>query len=210
MEWTEVLRLHPGNGVPRGPRAGPIAGPIRGGGAPGVSTYAVGMTSDSASEAPRLSPGDAFPDFALPDAEGHTHRLADFAGQYLVLYVYPKDDTPGCTAEACDFRDNLALKATGAQVLGLSRDDAQSHTAFAEKHSLPFPLLSDPDASFMRRIGAYGTKVLYGKASEGVKRSTFLVGPDGRVVKAWLAVKVEGHADAVVRAIESDKAEAHA
>ena len=158
-----------------------------------------------APDAVKLVPGDTFPAFALPDGEGHTRRLSDYAGNYLVLYVYPKDDTPGCTAEACDFRDNMQLRQHGAQILGLSRDDAGSHAAFAEKFSLPFPLLSDPDAEFMRGIGSYGTKVLYGKSSEGVKRSTFLVGPDGRVVKAWYAVKVEGHADAVVRAIEADK-----
>ncbi|WP_424949409.1 peroxiredoxin [Deinococcus sp.] len=162
------------------------------------------MTHDAADV--RLTPGDAFPDFALPDGEGQTRRLSDYAGRYLVLYVYPKDDTPGCTAEACDFRDSLALKAHGAQILGVSRDDAASHTAFAEKHSLPFALLSDPGAEFMRSIGAYGTKVLYGKASEGVKRSTFLIGPDSRVVKVWYAVKVDGHVGAVVKAIELDKA----
>ncbi len=174
-----------------------------------VCIYAVSMTSDPAADSVRLTPGDAFPDFSLSDGEGRAHRLADYAGKYLVLYVYPKDDTPGCTTEACDFRDNMALRQHGAQILGLSRDDAESHQAFAEKHSLPFPLLSDPDADFMRQIGSYGTKVLYGKASEGVKRSTFLIGPDGRVVKAWYAVKVEGHADSVVKAIEADK-QAHA
>jgi len=164
------------------------------------------MTTDPApTQDVRLSPGDAFPDFSLPSADGRTHTLGEAAGKYLVLYVYPKDDTPGCTTEACDFRDNMALKAHGAQILGLSRDDADSHMAFAEKHSLPFPLLSDPDADFMRSIGAYGTKVLYGKTSEGVKRSTFLIGPDGRLVKAWYAVKVDGHADAVVKAIEAHR-----
>ncbi len=153
----------------------------------------------------RLAPGDAFPDFALPDGAGQMRRLADYHGKYLVLYVYPKDDTPGCTKEACDFRDNVALRQHGAQILGLSRDDAASHTDFAEKFSLPFPLLSDQDAEFMRTIGAYGTKVLYGKSSESVKRSTFLIAPDGRLVKAWYAVKVDGHADAVVKAIEADR-----
>ena len=170
-----------------------------------ATTYAVGMTADAAPGSVRLVPGDAFPEFTLPDGEGRPHSLRDYAGKYLVLYVYPKDDTPGCTAEACDFRDNAALKSHGAQILGLSRDDAVSHLAFAAKHGLPFPLLSDPSADYMRRIGAYGTKVLYGKSSEGVKRSTFLVGPRGTLVKAWYAVKVEGHADAVVKAIELDR-----
>lgn len=162
------------------------------------------MTSEPA-DAVRLAPGTAFPAFDLPDGEGKRHQLSEYRGRYLVLYVYPKDDTPGCTAEACDFRDNMALRQHGAQVLGLSRDDAASHAAFAEKHSLPFPLLSDSSADYMRQIGAYGMKVLYGKASEGVKRSTFLIGPDGTLVKAWYAVKVEGHADAVVKAIELDQ-----
>lgn len=170
-----------------------------------ATTYAVGMTADAAPGSVRLVPGDAFPEFTLPDGEGRTHSLRDYAGKYLALYVYPKDDTPGCTTEACDFRDNLALKSHGVQILGLSRDDAASHRAFAEKHGLPFPLLSDPSAEYVRRIGAYGVKVLYGKSSEGVKRSTFLVGPDGTLVKAWYAVKVDGHADAVVKAIEADK-----
>jgi thioredoxin-dependent peroxiredoxin len=161
--------------------------------------------SSGPADAVRLEPGDVFPTFDLPDGEGKRHHLSEFSGKYLVLYVYPKDDTPGCTAEACDFRDNMALRQHGAQVLGLSRDDAASHQAFAEKHSLPFPLLSDPDAAYMREIGAYGMKVLYGKASEGVKRSTFLIGPGGQLVKAWYAVKVEGHADAVVKAIELDQ-----
>ncbi len=153
----------------------------------------------------RLTPGEPFPDFALPDAQGQTHRLADYAGRYVVLYVYPKDDTPGCTKEACDFRDSALLKAHGAAILGVSRDDAQSHRAFAGKYSLPFPLLSDEDASFLKGIGAYGPKNLYGKVTEGVRRQTFLIGPDGRLVKAWLAVSVDGHADAVAAAIEANR-----
>ncbi|WP_104990401.1 peroxiredoxin [Deinococcus sp. NW-56] len=155
--------------------------------------------------APRLQPGEAFPEFALPDAGGHLHRLSDYAGRYVVLYVYPKDDTPGCTKEACDFRDSASLKALGAAILGLSRDDAASHSAFAEKYSLPFPLLSDPDAEFLKELGSYGPKTLYGKVTEGIKRQTFLIGPDGRLVKSWLAVKVDGHADAVAAAIEADR-----
>ena len=161
----------------------------------------------SASPDPRLQPGDAFPPFSLPDADGRTHTLAEYAGRFLVLFVYPKDDTPGCTQEACDFRDNAELRTLGAAVLGLSRDDADSHRAFREKHSLPFALLSDPGAEFMRQIGAYGMKTLYGKVSEGVKRSTFLIGPDGRLLRAWYAVKVDGHADGVARAIREGQAQ---
>lgn len=153
----------------------------------------------------RFQPGDAFPDFSLTDAAGQPHRLADYAGRYVVLYAYPKDDTPGCTKEACDFRDSALLKSHGAAILGVSRDDAGSHQAFAEKYSLPFPLLTDPDAAFLKTVGAYGPKNLYGKVTEGVKRQTFLIGPDGKLVKSWLAVAVEGHADAVAAAIEADQ-----
>ncbi|ANE44826.1 peroxiredoxin [Deinococcus puniceus] len=166
------------------------------------------MTTPDAPETPetsRLQPGEAFPAFALPDADGKTHALADYAGNYVVLYVYPKDDTPGCTKEACDFRDSAPLRAVGAAILGLSRDDAGSHTAFAEKYSLPFPLLSDPDATFMKEIGSYGPKTLYGKTSDGVKRQTFVIDPQGKLVKSWLAVKVEGRADAVAAAIAADQ-----
>ena len=161
--------------------------------------------TDTPTEVPRLQPGEPFPDFALPGADGTTHRLSDFAGSSLVLYVYPKDDTPGCTKEACDFRDNATLRAHGARVLGVSRDDAASHAAFTEKYSLPFPLASDPDAAFLREVGAWGSKNMYGKLTEGVKRVTFLIGPDGRLVRAWWVVKVEGHADAVAKAIEADR-----
>ncbi len=150
--------------------------------------------------------GQPFPDFALADASGQTHRLNDYAGRYLVLYVYPRDDTPGCTKEACDFRDSAPLRALGAAIVGVSADDADSHARFAEKHSLPFPLLSDPDAGYLRSIGSYGPKNLYGKVTEGIKRQTFLIGPDGTLVKGWLAVSVDGHADAVAAAIEKDQA----
>ncbi len=150
--------------------------------------------------------GQPFPAFSLPDASEKLHSLSDYASKYLVLYVYPKDDTPGCTKEACDFRDNATLKAHGAAILGVSQDDAQSHDKFAEKYSLPFPLLSDDSGQFLKSIGAYGSKNMYGKITEGIKRQTFLIAPDGRLVKSWLAVKVDGHADAVVAALEKDKA----
>ena len=150
--------------------------------------------------------GDAFPAFTLNDAAGQAHSLAEYAGRYVVLYVYPKDDTPGCTREACDFRDNALLREQGAAILGVSADDADSHARFAEKFSLPFPLLSDPGAAFLRSIGSFGTKNMYGKVTEGIKRQTFLIGPDGRLVKSWLAVKVDGHADHVAAAIEKDRA----
>lgn len=156
------------------------------------------------SEPTRLQPGDLFPEFSLPDAQGTLHSLAQYEGKYVVLYAYPKDDTPGCTKEACDFRDNALLKSHGAVVLGLSADDADSHQKFAEKFSLPFPLLSDEGAEFLKSIGSYGEKNMYGKVTQGIKRQTFLIGPDGKLVKSWLAVKVDGHADAVAEAIEKD------
>lgn len=155
-------------------------------------------------ELKKLHPGDPFPEFSLPDASGTLHSLAQYEGKYVVLYAYPKDDTPGCTREACDFRDNAVLKAHGAVVLGISADDADSHRKFAEKFSLPFPLLSDRDAEFLKSIGTYGEKNMYGKVTQGIKRQTFLIGPDGKLVKSWLAVKVDGHADAVAEAIEKD------
>ena len=155
-------------------------------------------------ELKKLHPGDPFPEFSLPDASGTLHSLAQYGGKYVVLYAYPKDDTPGCTREACDFRDNAVLKAHGAAVLGISADDADSHRKFAEKFSLPFPLLSDHDAEFLKSIGTYGEKNMYGKVTQGIKRQTFLIGPDGKLVKSWLAVKVDGHADAVAEAIEKD------
>ncbi len=152
------------------------------------------------------SEGQPFPDFALPDADGRLRRLSDFAGRYLALYVYPKDDTPGCTKEACDFRDNAELRALGAEVVGVSRDGAGSHAQFAEKYSLSFALLSDPDAGFLKRVGAWGEQSRGGEVSEGVRRSTYLIGPDGRLVRAWTNVKVDGHADEVAGEIARDQA----
>ena len=145
----------------------------------------------------RLETGKPFPQFVLPDASGNLHKLSDHLGSYVVLYVYPKDDTPGCTQESCDFRDHAFLMSSGAIVLGLSADDADSHSHFAAKYQLSFPLLSDPSLECIRRIGAYGTKNLYGRISEGIIRSTFLIDPQGVLVRAWYAVRVEGHVDQV-------------
>jgi len=152
----------------------------------------------------KLEAGQPFPNFALPDASGVVHTLEENRGKYVVLYVYPKDDTPGCTKEACDFRDALELRALGAVILGVSADDAASHQNFSAKHSLNFPLLSDPNHTFMRSVGSWGTKNMYGNVTEGVKRSSFVINPDGVLVKAWYAVKVDGHANAVTKAIRED------
>ena len=145
------------------------------------------------------------PPFTLTDADGHQVSLADFRGRDVVLYFYPADDTPGCTKEACGFRDawdNLA--ARGVAVLGVSPDSAASHRAFATKYRLPFTLLSDPDHTVMRAYGAYGEKTLYGRKVTGVIRSTVWVGPDGRVRRHWPRVaSAAAHPAKVLEAIRA-------
>jgi peroxiredoxin Q/BCP len=151
--------------------------------------------------------GDPAPDFALPDETGTIHRLDDQRGRWTVVYFYPKDDTPGCTVEACAFRDaNDDLVAAGATVWGISPDDARSHGRFREKFHLNFPLLSDEDHATAEAYGAWVEKVNYGKRYMGIQRSTFLVGPDGLVARAWHRVKPEGHADEVRAALEVARA----
>ncbi|KIX84712.1 thioredoxin-dependent thiol peroxidase [Thermus filiformis] len=151
-----------------------------------------------------LEAGELAPDFALPDQEGRLHRLSDYRGRWVVLYFYPKDDTPGCTKEACGFRDEKGrLEELGAVVLGVSADDVESHKRFAEKYRLNFPLLSDPAKEAIRAYGAWGKKTLYGKEYEGVLRQTFLIDPEGRVAKIWRKVSPEGHAEEVAQALEA-------
>jgi peroxiredoxin Q/BCP len=136
-----------------------------------------------------LEPGDKAPAFNLSDAEGKNVSLQGFAGRHVVLYFYPRDDTPGCTKEACGFRDAWHdLRELGAVVLGVSGDDAESHRRFASKYRLPFTLLSDPDRSVMQSYGAYGEKTMYGKKVVGVIRSTVWIGPDGRIRRRWARV----------------------
>jgi peroxiredoxin Q/BCP len=136
-----------------------------------------------------LEPGEKPPAFTLTDAAGGKVSLRDFAGKHVILYFYPQDDTPGCTKEACGFRDAWDdLRELGAVVLGVSADDADSHERFAAKYRLPFTLLSDPDRTVMRAYGAYGEKTLYGKKVVGVIRSTVWIGPDGRVRRHWARV----------------------
>jgi len=149
-----------------------------------------------------IEEGKAAPNFTLVADDGRRVSLRDFRGRKIVLYFYPKDDTPGCTVEACAFRDNMeALASKDAIVLGVSRDDTASHVRFKKKYGLTFPLLSDPDAAVHRAYGAWGTKVLYGKETEGVIRSTVLIDEKGRVAKHWPRVKAEGHAAEVLEAI---------
>jgi peroxiredoxin Q/BCP len=149
-----------------------------------------------------IQEGDKAPDFTAIDQDGNTHSLEDYKGKFVVLYFYPKDMTPGCTREACDFRDNIArVKDLGAVVLGVSPDSAEKHAKFVDKESLNFPLLADEEKKILEAYGAWGEKKMYGKTFLGVKRSTFLIGPDGTIAKAWPNVKVKGHVDKVLDTI---------
>ncbi len=146
------------------------------------------------------------PEFSLRDQEGKLHELSNYRGQWVVLYFYPKDDTPGCTRESCDFRDAYGVFAElGAVVFGVSADDEASHQHFAAKYNLPFPLLIDAGAGVARAYGVWGTKNLYGKISEGIRRQTCLIDPEGKIVRAWRSVKVEGHVQAVAEALREAK-----
>ena len=152
-------------------------------------------------------PGDQAPEVALPDETGTTHRLSDRRGSWTVVYFYPKDDTPGCTTEACAFRD-LHSDFTGAdaEIWGISPDGSGAHAAFRAKYGLPFTLLSDEDHAVAEAYGAWREKTNYGKTYMGIGRSSFLVGPDGRVVRTWANVKAEGHAQQVREALEEARA----
>jgi peroxiredoxin Q/BCP len=151
-----------------------------------------------------LKEGDKAPAFKLPTVEGGEVSLKDFAGRTVVLYFYPKDDTPGCTREACAFRDNqAALKKAGAVVLGVSPDSVESHQKFRTKYKLNFPLLADADKSVARKYGAWGEKVMYGRKVTGMIRSTFVIGGDGVVRKVFPRVKVDGHAEKVLEVVSS-------
>jgi peroxiredoxin Q/BCP len=152
-----------------------------------------------------LEVGKPAPPLKLRDADGNEVSLADYRGQHVILYFYPKDDTPGCTKEACGFRDLWKqIQKRGAVVLGVSADSAESHRKFAAKYTLPFPLLSDPERKVMERYGAFGEKVLYGKKTRGVIRSSVWIGPDGKVLKHWARVaKAETHPAQVLEALEA-------
>jgi thioredoxin-dependent peroxiredoxin len=144
------------------------------------------------------------PAFNLHDQDGKQHSLKDYKGKYVVLYFYPKDDTPGCTKEACDFRDQVGhLRELGAEVLGVSADDTSSHEKFAGKYGLNFPLLADDGAQIAKAYGAYGQKNMYGKISEGIMRKTFLIDPNGEILKSWGKVSVEGHVEQVTTALKT-------
>jgi thioredoxin-dependent peroxiredoxin len=148
--------------------------------------------------------GKKAPAFTLVDADGHKVKLADYAGKNVILYFYPRDDTPGCTKEACGFRDLWKeIGKKNAVVLGVSPDGEAAHQKFRTKYKLPFPLLSDPDHAVMETYGAYGDKVLYGKKTRGVIRSTVWIGPDGVVKRHWKRVpKADEHPARVLEALE--------
>lgn len=152
---------------------------------------------------PIPSTGQLAPDFRLKDQDGRDVTLSGLRGQHVVLYFYPKDNTPGCTQEACDFRDeHSALRAAGAVVLGVSPDSAASHQKFAAKFSLPFPLLVDAEHTLAEAYGVWGEKTLYGRTFMGLVRSTFLIDPEGRLVRAWPKVKVAGHVAELLQSLK--------
>lgn len=149
-----------------------------------------------------VEPGAQAPDFELLDHRGQTVRLGEFRGRRVALYFYPKDGTPGCTREACSFRDVYGkLERVGVVVLGVSPDPPDSHARFRERHRLPFPLLSDPGGKVAQAYGAWAEKTLYGRKRWGVARSTFLIGPDGRVERVWRRVKPDRHGEEVLEAV---------
>ncbi|MBI4456144.1 MAG: thioredoxin-dependent thiol peroxidase [Acidobacteria bacterium] len=146
-----------------------------------------------------LKEGDKAPDFSLQDDTGREVSLKDLRGKKVVLYFYPKDDTPGCTREACGFRDRLAdFARANAVIYGVSKDSLDSHQAFKNKYSLPFALLSDPELKVTKAYGAWGEKNLYGKKTHGIIRSTFVIDEKGKIEKAYTNVKVDGHAEALL------------
>lgn len=150
----------------------------------------------------RVREGDPAPDFALPDEEGNVWRLSDLRGRIVVLYMYPKDNTPGCTMEACDFRDRMdRLAAEGAVVLGLSADDAASHRRFKARHRLPFPLLVDEGGKVAAAYGAWVERSLFGRRFYGIERSTFVIDGEGVLRKVFRKVKIRGHVDEVIKAV---------
>lgn len=150
-----------------------------------------------------LQAGDPAPSFQALDETGRPWTLEDLSGQHVVLYFYPRDDTPGCTKEACSFRDNMgAIKDAGALVLGISADPADSHQGFREKHDLNFPLLVDEDAEISKRYGVWVKKQMFGNEFMGIQRATFLIGPDGTLAHVWPKVKPEDHAEEVLEVLQ--------
>jgi peroxiredoxin Q/BCP len=153
---------------------------------------------------PLIEPGQKAPTFTLNDQQGKPHGLSDYAGRPVVLYFYPKDDTSGCTKEACAFQSHLPrLKTSKAVVLGVSILDEASKAKFADKYDLTFPLLADADHAVSEKYGVWQKRSLYGRLFMGIARTTFLIGRDGKVVKRWDKVKVDGHAEDVLAAVNA-------
>jgi peroxiredoxin Q/BCP len=149
-----------------------------------------------------ISANQPAPEFALPDETGQVRKLSDYRGQPVVLYFYPKDDTPGCTTQACNFRDDYPVyQEAGVVILGVSPDNAKSHTKFKEKFELPFTLLADEGHAVCDAYGVWGPKKFMGKEYEGVLRTTFLIGPDGGIIKVFENVKPDGHSKEVLAAL---------
>ena len=150
-----------------------------------------------------VTAGTKAPDFELKDSEGKVHKLSDYKGKTFVLYFYPKDNTKGCTTEACSFRDSYAeFEQAGVDVVGVSPDDEQSHTNFIDKYELPFTLLSDPDHKVCEAYGVWGLKKFMGREYEGVLRTTFVIGPEGEIVKVFEKVKPTDHSQEVLEAVK--------
>ena len=149
-----------------------------------------------------MNPGDLVEDFTLPDQDGNPVSLSDFAGKTVVLFFYPKADTPGCTIEACEFRDSFSkfkkLKDKGVVVLGISRDTPKAQKKFKEKFDLPFTLLADADQVIVKRFDLVKPKTMYGKLVSGVERTTYVIGPDRKLIHTFTKVKPEGHAEEVL------------
>ncbi len=154
-----------------------------------------------------LAEGQKAPEFTAETDKGETVSLKELAGKHVVLYFYPKDDTPGCTMEACNFRDNIGiLESEGAVVLGISLDSVESHQKFRDKFELPFTLLADPEHAVSEAYGVYGKKEFMGREYMGVDRATFVIGPEGTVEKVWPRVKPDGHALEVLAWLKEHKA----
>ncbi len=150
-----------------------------------------------------IEPPAKAPAFSLKATDGSTVKLSDYKGKYIVLYFYPKDDTPGCTREACAFRDRQKeIEDLGAVVLGVSADSVEKHQKFTQKFELNFPLLADTDHALAEKFGAWREKNMYGKVSMGIQRSTFIIDPAGKVAKLWKKVSVDGHDDQVIDALK--------
>lgn len=169
-----------------------------------TSTKSAKTTANDEKESKLLKVGAKAPAFSLKSADGSTVKLSDFKGKRVVLYFYPKDMTPGCTTEACGFRDDYApLKQRGVRVLGVSGDDEASHHKFTEKYSLPFPLLSDPSHEMMEKYGVWGEKSMYGRKYMGVLRVTYLIDEEGRIARVFDKVKTATHSKDVIAAVDA-------